>query len=133
MELIVDKPIHPVENVRLTLSHSQEVCTMQQETPNTTRRDFLKTSVAAGGVLAAGGLMNVHADGPEIIRVGLIGCGGRGSGAVEQCLRAGALASPQVNVRLVALGDAFRDRATGLRNRLRGAEGLRDKVDVPDD
>ena len=42
--------------------------------------------------------------GPEVIRVGLVGCGGRGSGAVEQCLRAGALASPQVNVRLVALG-----------------------------
>jgi predicted dehydrogenase len=104
-----------------------------QQKAHTTRRDFLKTSAVAGGVLAAGGLMNVHADGPEVIRIGLVGCGGRGSGAVEQCLRAGALANPHVNVRLVALGDAFRDRAAGLRNRLSSTDGLRDKVDVPDD
>jgi len=106
---------------------------MQPEKPSTTRRDFLKTSAVVGGVLATGGLMNVHADGPEVIRVGLVGCGGRGTGAAEQCLRAGGLASPQVNVRLVALGDTFRDRASSCRNQLRNAQGLRDKVDVPDD
>ena len=106
---------------------------MQQEKPNTTRRDFLKTTAVAGGVLAASGLMNVHAQGGDAIRVGLVGCGGRGSGAAEQCLKAGAMANPQVGVRLVAMGDAFRDRPTGLRNRLRGMEGVRDKVDVPDD
>ena len=66
---------------------------------------------AAGAVVAAnmGMLAGVHAGGNENpIRVGLVGCGGRGSGAVEQCLRAGT------NVRLVAMGDAFRDRLDGL-------------------
>ncbi len=106
---------------------------MQAETPNTSRRDFLKTSAVAGGLLATSGVMNVHAEGPEVIRVGLIGCGGRGSGAVEQCLRAGNLASPHVNVRLVAIGDAFRDRATACVQRLRGMQELSQKVDVPDD
>jgi predicted dehydrogenase len=77
--------------------------------------------------------MNVHADGPEVVRVGLVGCGGRGSGAVAQCLRAGGLTSPTVNARLVALGDAFRDRAAGLRDSLRNDQDLRDKVDVPDE
>ena len=41
----------------------------------------------------------------------MVGCGGRGTGAAEQCLRAGTLANPNVNARLVAMGDAFRDRA----------------------
>src|SRR5262245_15025222 len=85
----------------------EETNTSQRET---SRRDFLKASAVAGGVLATSGLMNAHAAGNEAIRVGLIGCGGRGTGAAEQCLRAGGLANPNVNVRLTAIGDAFRDR-----------------------
>ena len=45
---------------------------MQQEFSNTTRRDFLKTSAAAGSVLAAGSLLTVHAQGGDAIRVGLV-------------------------------------------------------------
>ncbi|MCS7046599.1 MAG: twin-arginine translocation signal domain-containing protein, partial [Gemmataceae bacterium] len=81
-----------------------------------TRRSFLKsTTVATGGVFAANLnlLANVHAAGEDIIRVGLIGCGGRGSGAIEQCIRGGR------NVRVVAVGDVFRDRAENVRNSLR--------------
>jgi myo-inositol 2-dehydrogenase/D-chiro-inositol 1-dehydrogenase len=94
-----------------------------------TRRDFLKTSAVTGGALAAnlGLLANVHAGGGDAVRIGLIGCGGRGSGAVEQCLRAGP------NVRVVALCDAFRDKAESLRNSLRGNQAVRANVDVPDD
>ncbi len=98
-----------------------------------TRRDFLKTSAVAGGALAANLalLSNVHADGDDVIRVGLVGCGGRGSGAIEQCIRGGR------NVKVVALGDAFRDRAEGLRNSLRNlaqrTESLRNSVDIPDE
>ena len=106
---------------------------MQSDTPNTTRRDFLKTSAVAGGVLAAGGALNVHAQGNEVIRVGLIGCGGRGTGAAEQCLKAGSLAAQQIGVRLVALGDSFRDRATACLNRLRGVQEIRNQVDVPEE
>jgi len=70
---------------------------------------------------------NVHAGGNDQIKVGLVGCGGRGSGAIEQNLRGDS------NCKLVAVGDAFRDRAEGLINNLRNhrEEAIRGKVDVP--
>jgi predicted dehydrogenase len=93
------------------------------------RRDFLKTSAVAGGVLAANlaVLTNAHAQqNNDAVRVGLVGCGGRGSGAIEQCLRA------DPNARLVAVADAFSDRATALLNRLREPQrNLAARVDVP--
>lgn len=90
------------------------------------RRDFLKAAAAAGAVgLTA--LPNAHADRTdETIRVGLIGCGGRGTGAAEQCLNADR------NVRLVAIADAFGDRAQRCVNHLRRERSpVRQKVDVP--
>lgn len=91
------------------------------------RRDFLKASAVAGGALAANYTLlgNVHAQGNESVRVGLVGCGGRGSGAAADCLHA------HRSVRLVAMGDAFRDRIGGARDGLRREFG--DRVDVPDD
>ncbi len=72
------------------------------------RRGFLKSSSAAvvGGSLAAtlGVSRAVHAQGSDILRVGLVGCGGRGSGAAVNALRA------HQNNRLVAMADAFPDR-----------------------
>lgn len=94
----------------------------------TSRRDFLVNSAVAGGVLAAnlGVLTNAHAQqSSDAIKVGLIGCGGRGSGAIEQCLRA------DPNCRLVAVADAFRNKADSLVNRLRGNDAFRAKIDVP--
>ena len=72
----------------------------------TSRRDFLKTSALVGGALAApavlpGGLFAAQEG--ETLRVGLIGCGGRGSGAASQAL------SADKNVVLTAMGDAFED------------------------
>ena len=61
------------------------------EDAKATRREFLKTSTvaAAGTALAAnlGMLANVHAAGSDTIKVGLIGCGGRGSGAADNVLQ----------------------------------------------
>src|SRR5438309_4865613 len=97
-------------------------------TASTTRRSFLKTTAAAGTAAMAANLTllaNVHADGEEVIRVGLIGCGGRGRGAAEQCLRAGP------NVRLVAMGDAFRDRLSEAHRTLSGIQAIARNVDVP--
>src|SRR5262245_33003184 len=97
------------------------------------RRDFLKASAVAGGALAANLslLSGVHAGSSDVIRVGLVGCGGRGSGAIEQCIRGGR------NVKVTALADAFRDRAEGLRNALRNLANtnadLRNSVDIPDE
>ena len=47
------------------------------------RRDFLKTSAAVGGAVATTftAANAVHAQGSDILKIGLIGCGGRGTGA----------------------------------------------------
>jgi predicted dehydrogenase len=102
-----------------------------------TRREFLKTSAAAGAALAAtnlGLLANVHAAGSDTIKVGLIGCGGRGSGAADNVLHAAP------NVRITALGDVFKDKAEFCRGQLKdlvasddSVKQLANGVDVPDD
>ena len=52
------------------------------------RRDFLKASAVAGAAVSAGGLY--AAAGNDVIKVGLIGCGGRGTGAIRNILDAEA-------------------------------------------
>ena len=55
--------------------------------PSITRRDFLKTSTVAASAAAIGTLefsRNAHAAGSDIIKVGMIGCGGRNSGAARK-------------------------------------------------
>jgi len=91
--------------------------------PVTSRRDFLKTSAAvvAGSLAAA---PHVHAAGTDLLRVGLIGCGGRGTGAAAQALRADR------NVKLVALGDAFQDRLEKSLATLQKDAEIADKIDV---
>ncbi len=72
-----------------------------------TRRDFIKTSAIVAGALAAPAILpsTSFADGKTgTIRVGLIGCGGRGSGAAGQALKA------DKDIQLVAMGDAFEDQ-----------------------
>ena len=91
------------------------------------RRDFLKSStVAAAGVALAGGLSmarSAHAAGPDQIKVALIGCGGRGTGAAANCLNA-----PD-NIKIVAVADAFEDRARGAANSLKNNP----KADIAED
>src|SRR5581483_867983 len=77
-----------------------------------TRRDFLKATATTGAVLAAGGALNAHAAESDEIGVGLIGCGGRGSQAGENVV------SSAKGVKIVALGDAFTEKAYELRERL---------------
>jgi predicted dehydrogenase len=73
----------------------------------TTRREFLKTSALVGGALAAPAILPgklFAGENNDTLRVGLIGCGGRGSGAASQALKA------DKNVVLTAMGDAFEDQ-----------------------
>src|SRR5437667_8345320 len=99
----------------------------QKEKSTSTRRDFLRNSTAAvfasTVVTRLGNVPYVHAAGSDMIRVGLIGCGGRGSGAADQVLRAAP------NVKLVAMGDAFRDRLDSSRKPLETK--YKDLVQVP--
>ncbi len=71
--------------------------------------------MAAGTLVLSGPL--AYAQGSDEIRVGVVGCGGRGSGAAHDCVNS----SP--GVKIVALADAFADRL----------EGLKKDFNVPDD
>ncbi|UCG49847.1 MAG: Gfo/Idh/MocA family oxidoreductase [Phycisphaerales bacterium] len=77
-----------------------------------TRRELLKGSAVAAGSLALTGvgIPLAEARGSETIRLGVIGCGSRGSEAARDCVKS----SP--GVRVVALADAFGDRLNGLKN-----------------
>jgi len=99
----------------------------RQQTEAATRRDFLKAGTAAVGGSLLGPLAlnaSVYAGGSETIRIGLVGCGGRGTGAAEQALAADA------NVHLVALGDTFKDRVEAAHDRLQ-QRATASRVDVP--
>ncbi len=91
----------------------------------TTRREFLKTSALVGSALAAPAILpgSVFAGASDTLRVGLIGCGGRGSGAAEQALNA------DPNVMLVAMGDVFKDQLESSLNGLKAKFADKVKVD----
>ncbi len=96
--------------------------------PDVTRRSFLQTSGVVAGAALLGGLSierSAHAAGSDELKLALIGCGGRGSGAASQAL------STEGKTKLVAMGDAFED---SLLNSLSGLRKQHpDKVDVPPD
>jgi predicted dehydrogenase len=96
--------------------------------PSASRRDFLTGSTAA--TIGLGLLTNAHAAGSDSIKVGLIGCGGRGSGAAEDICKA---AGTSYNVRLHAMGDVFADHLKNCRERLKDNEACKEKFDVSDD
>jgi myo-inositol 2-dehydrogenase/D-chiro-inositol 1-dehydrogenase len=100
------------------------------------RRDFLKTSAAAAGVLAGGLVLQntAHAAGDDKIKVGIIGCGGRGKGAAHNVL----VSAPGVEI--IALADAFEDRLNNLHGEITKIckedgkiEKLGNKFNVPKD
>lgn len=92
---------------------------------NFKRRDFLKTSsVLAGAVVASTiPVSSLFAAGTDVIKVALIGCGGRGTGAAVDALSSGQ------NVKIVALADAFEDNLNTAYNNL--SKKYADKLDVP--
>jgi predicted dehydrogenase len=99
-------------------------------TPGTSRRSFMKHSTAAmvGGALLSRGLASpVHAAGSDVLKVGLIGCGGRGTGAAINALRA------DPNVHLTALADAFPDRLEQCRRVLSRQADFGDRIAITDD
>jgi predicted dehydrogenase len=87
------------------------------------RREFCRTAAAASVAAAIPGSLGVFAQGSDAIRVGVIGCGGRGTGATIDCLTA------DPGVRVVALGDLVPDRIESSLKTLK--EKFPDRVDVP--
>lgn len=91
------------------------------------RREFLKTSalLAGGAMLSGMPLAGVYAAGSDVIKVAVVGCGGRGTGAAFDAIASGA------NIKIVALADAFRDRLDEAYSTL--TERHADKLDVSED
>ena len=84
-----------------------------------------KVAAAAASTAALSVARGAHAAGSDLVRIALIGCGGRGTGAAINAL------STKANVKLVAMADAFKDR---IDNSLRAIHSqCPGKVDVPQD
>jgi myo-inositol 2-dehydrogenase / D-chiro-inositol 1-dehydrogenase len=97
---------------------------------STSRRDFLKTSALAGAgatlIVPTGFSSTLYASGDDTVKVGLIGCGGRGTGAAGQAL------STNGNVKLTAVGDAFPENTSHALDRIKSSLGDKaDRVQVP--
>lgn len=91
----------------------------------TTRRNFLKTSAAASAVIAAPAILSSKAfaeNNSDTLKIGLIGCGGRGTGAAGQAL------SADPNVTLVAMGDVFEEKIQVALSELQKAHPEKVKV-----
>ena len=108
-------------------------------TNNPSRREFVKNSSLVAGGLIAAPLMsgaNFFSGSDAAIKIALVGCGGRGTGAAMQ-----ALLSKQ-NVKLVAMADAFRDRldecyttltADDISEYSTTVKNLKEVIDVPEE
>ena len=97
----------------------------RQTSVSFSRRDALRASAIAA--VAASGLRGAHGQNPssDTIRIGLIGAGGRGTGALQQ-----TLSVPGSNVKLTAIADAFQHQINGA---LKAVQDMQDKVDRPEE
>lgn len=93
------------------------------------RRDFLKatsTAAVAGSVLSSlSAVQGAHVAYDETIKLGMIGCGGRCTGAAAQAM------NTEGPTKLIAMCDAFEDRLQSSYERL--SKSHKDKVDVPEE
>lgn len=101
--------------------------TGKTKTATFSRRHFLKTSASAASLaaLTAGMRTKLYAAGSEKMKVGLMGCGGRGAGAVVSAL------TVNPNAKLTAMAEAFGDRLQRTRKSLK--QRMKDQVAVDDD
>jgi predicted dehydrogenase len=93
-----------------------------------TRRDFVKTSSLAAAAISLTPI-SVLASGrrADTVKVGVIGCGGRGTGAAVDCLTA------DPGVQITAMGDVFADRLKASKQELVNQEEFKARIDVPEE
>ena len=77
---------------------------VNQHNVDISRRDFIKKSAAVSLAAMTVSKRGVFAAGSDKLRVGMVGCGGRGTEAAMDCVRAAK------GVEIVAMGDLFEDR-----------------------
>lgn len=104
---------------------------MMSESDAMTRRGFLKASTQVSAVAGLSLASQAYAAGSDRIRIGLVGCGGRGTGAARDALAAGP------NIELVAMGDIFQakvERSLGRLSRIKiEGKGVKDRLKVTPD
>jgi predicted dehydrogenase len=93
--------------------------------PLSRRAALQAAGVVGGGILAGSRAAHAQSPSSDVIRVGLIGAGGRGTGALQQ-----TMSVPGSNVKLTAVADAFEDR---IEAALKAVESMKDKIDCPED
>ncbi len=106
------------------------------DTKSVSRRDFIKASTVAGVGILMSGKAGIYAAGSDQLRIGLIGCGFRGTGAAVQ-----ALTCSDKPVKLWAMGDVLADRIPYSISQLKDGgsaqydrqafPSLTNKMDVP--
>src|SRR5207302_5266224 len=90
-----------------------------------TRREFVHASAAAAAALTLPGAPALVGGGrADTLRIGLVGCGGRGTGAAKDCL------TSSERVELVAIGDLFPDRVTECREIGRATSELQSREKI---
>jgi predicted dehydrogenase len=99
---------------------------MKPDKDTMTRRHFLKTTSTATALAGFSIATHAYGSGDNTLRVGLVGCGGRGTGAAAQALTA------DENTVLTAMGEVFEDRLQRSRKNLQGNEQFGQRVKVPD-
>lgn len=92
---------------------------------DTNRRTFLQASAAAAATVTL--LPGAMAAGDDTLKIGLVGCGDRGTGAAKEALRA------DPKVKLVAMCDAFMDRLDASLENLKSIKDIAGKIDVTPD
>ena len=103
----------------------QNTCTKEQ---TTSRRSFLgQTGAATLGIITTASGNSLTRENNNVLHLGLVGCGGRGTGAARQAL------SADPNTRLVAMADAFEDQLEKSLHNLSKAEKVSKRVSVSRD
>jgi predicted dehydrogenase len=93
------------------------------ETLQSTRRRFIAGAGAATAIVGFPNILKAQTESNPVLKIGLIGAGGRGTGAASQALTA------DPNVKLWAVGDAFASQITAS---LKNLKEFGEKVDVPE-
>jgi myo-inositol 2-dehydrogenase/D-chiro-inositol 1-dehydrogenase len=91
--------------------------------PALTRRAFVKSTAALSALPFAASALG-RSNSTDTLKIGLVGCGGRGTGAIVEALRA------DPNVVLTAMGDVFGDRVRACLNHIRTQDDIADRIRV---
>jgi myo-inositol 2-dehydrogenase / D-chiro-inositol 1-dehydrogenase len=98
---------------------------MSEEKKLVSRRDFSKGALIGASAISTFGITK-YANAADPMKIGVVGCGGRGTGAVENAIQANE------NIQLVAMADVVEDKVKNSFNRLSRNENFKKNIQVGD-